>query len=81
MASKKYRTRAGSIVHIDGSRTMVEFDWLEEAACFDCVVDPRPEIERSEPACSACIFDILRRRLAITRLINNQPPYGRRVSA
>ncbi|MBC8186443.1 hypothetical protein H8E88_35635 [candidate division KSB1 bacterium] len=42
----KYRTKKGSIVTVSGKYSgiaKVEFDWLEEDACIDCVPEPYPE--------------------------------------
>ena len=32
-----YRTAAGSEMWISGGRSRVEFDWVEEDACCDCM--------------------------------------------
>lgn len=42
----KYKTEAGSIVVISGKhngKARVDFDWLEEGGCIDCVPEPYPE--------------------------------------
>lgn len=39
----KYKTQAGSTMEITGKHggiSIVEFDWLEEGGCIDCVPEP-----------------------------------------
>ena len=41
----RYRTKAGSTVILSGQHcgiATVDFDWLEENACCDCVPSPYP---------------------------------------
>jgi hypothetical protein len=38
-----YQTAAGSVVSISGEhggRSVIDFDWLEEGACCDCMPEP-----------------------------------------
>ena len=52
-----YTTLAGSVVSISGAHAgivEVSFDWLEEGACVECVVDPYPSDGRLTWSCAEC---------------------------
>lgn len=52
-----YRTNNGSTVEITGRHcgvTRVEFDWLEEGGCCDCVVEVYPDGDELCWHCDAC---------------------------
>lgn len=52
---KKFRTKKGSIVTVQGNRvTTGEFNWLEEDACIDCVPVVSPDFDMLTWECSEC---------------------------
>lgn len=46
MRNGKYKTKNDSIIEISGKYSgiaRVDFDWLEEGGCIDCIPEPYPE--------------------------------------
>lgn len=57
MKNGTYHTAAGSTLELSGEhggRAVVEFDWLEEGGCCDCVPIPYPDHGELTWTCDEC---------------------------